>query len=48
MNFNFNGNEIAGIGEVRKSLEGNKIHDVTFDGCEAVEFKDGTMKVLAY
>lgn len=46
MNFNFNGNEIAGIGEVRKSLEGNKIHDVTFDGCEAVEFKDGTMKVL--
>lgn len=43
---NFNGNELAGLGEVRKTLEGNKIHEVTFDGCEAVEFKEGTMKVL--
>ena len=35
MNFNFN--ETAGISQSnnRKQLEGNKIHDVTFDGCEA-------------
>lgn len=46
MNFNFNGTELAGIGESKKQLEGNKIHEVTFDGCEAVELKDGTMKVL--
>lgn len=45
MNFNFNGSEIANVG-TRGQLEGNKIHDVQFDGCEAVELKDGTMKVL--
>jgi hypothetical protein len=46
MNFNFNGSEIANVGASKGQLEGNKIHDVQFDGCEAVEFKDGTMKVL--
>lgn len=35
MNFNFN--ETAGISQssTRKTLEGNKIHEVKFDGCEA-------------
>lgn len=46
MNFNFNGSEIANVGASKGQLEGNKIHDVQFDGCEAVELKDGTMKVL--
>lgn len=46
MNFNFNGAEIANVGASKPQLEGNKIHDVQFDGCEAVELKDGTMKVL--
>ena len=46
MNFNFNGSEIANVGASKEQLEGNKIHDVQFDGCEAVELKDGTMKVL--
>lgn len=42
MNFNFN--ESAGITNGPKQLAGNKIHDVTFDGCEivdGVEFKNG-------
>jgi hypothetical protein len=46
MNFNFNGSEIANVGASKGQLEGNNIHDVQFDGCEAVELKDGTMKVL--
>ena len=46
MNFNFNGSDIANVGASKGQLEGNKIHDVQFDGCEAVELKDGTMKVL--
>ena len=46
MNFNFNGSEIANIGVSKGQLEGNKIHEVQFDGCEAVELKDGTMKVI--
>lgn len=46
MNFNFNGSEIANVDASKGQLEGNKIHDVQFDGCEAVELKDGTMKVL--
>ena len=46
MNFNFNGSEIANVGVSKGQLEGNKIHEVQFDGCEAAELKDGTMKVL--
>lgn len=46
MNFNFNGLDIANVGTSKSQLEGNKIHDVQFDGCEAVELKEGTMKVL--
>lgn len=46
MNFNFN--ETAGISQnsAKNKLEGNKIHEVTFDGCEKVDFKDGQFKVL--
>lgn len=51
MNFNFN--ETAGISQsnVRKQLEGNKIHDVKFDGVEArdiqgVQDPSKTFKVL--
>lgn len=46
MNFNFNGSEIANVDASKGQLEGNKIHDVQFDGCEAIELKDGTMKVI--
>jgi len=46
MNFNFS--ETAGLGESNgaKQLEGNKIHTVKFDGCEAVDLKDGQYKTL--
>lgn len=46
MNFNFS--ETAGLGETNgtKQLEGNKIHTVKFDGCEAVDLKDGQYKTL--
>jgi hypothetical protein len=46
MNFNFS--ETAGLGESNgaQQLEGNKIHTVKFDGCEATDLKDGQYKTL--
>lgn len=44
---NFNLNQTAGVSQSKgfKELEGNKIHEVTFDGCEATETSTGK-KVL--
>lgn len=45
MNFNFS--ETAGLGASgSRQLEGDKIHTVKFDGCEATDYKDGQFKVL--
>jgi len=45
---NFNISETAGLGEISTSrqLEGNKIHTVKFDGCEATDLKDGQYHTL--
>ena len=45
MNFNFS--ETTGLGTTGTSqLEGDRIHTVKFDGCEATDYKDGQYKVL--
>jgi len=48
MSTSFNLNETAGISQntIPASLEGNKIHEVIFKGCEKADYKDGAYKVL--
>lgn len=49
MGFNFNEVlEVAAVNSVAKQLEGNTIHKVKFDGCEATDFKSKTNDAEVY